>query len=52
MSTVPSFPRLLKRVIVLLDAESGRVRWIIALQYNPDTRSRALQVKEVDGVVQ
>jgi len=34
---------------VLLDPASGTVRRIIALQYNPDTLSRTLQVQGVGG---
>jgi len=34
---------------VLLDPSSGNVRRIIALQYNPDTLSRTLQVQGVGG---
>ena len=44
MTTFPNSPRLLKGGIVLLDPESGHVRRIIALQYNPDTLTRSLQV--------
>ncbi|MEO6740831.1 MAG: hypothetical protein ABIP20_11295 [Chthoniobacteraceae bacterium] len=47
MTTFPNSPRLLKGGIVLLDADSGRVLRIIALQYNPDTLTRSLQVKGV-----
>lgn len=38
-------PRLLKGGIVLLDPSSGAVQRVIALQYNPDTLSRTLQVQ-------
>ncbi|MFZ1596065.1 MAG: hypothetical protein WAW26_09445, partial [Anaerolineae bacterium] len=41
----PNSPRLLKGGIVLLDPNTGAVLRIIALQYNPDTLSRTLQVK-------
>src|SRR5882757_9199604 len=47
MTTFPNSPRLLKGGIVLLDADSGTVLRIIALQYNPDTLTRSLQVKGV-----
>mgnify|MGYP001325803964 CR=1 FL=1 len=47
MTTFPNSPRLLKGGIVLMDPESGAVMRIIALQYNPDTLSRTLQVKGV-----
>ncbi len=49
MSTFPNSPRLLKGGIVLLDAESGSVRRIISLQYNPDTLTRTLQVQGAGG---
>ena len=47
MTTFPNSPRLLKGGIVVLDAESGAIQRIIALQYNPDTLSRTLQPKTV-----
>lgn len=45
MNTFHNSPKFLKGGIVLIDPESGVVRRIIALQYNPDTLSRTLQVK-------
>lgn len=45
MSSFPGSPRLLKGGIVLLDAASGAVQRVIALQYNPDSVSRTLQVQ-------
>ena len=45
MTTFPSSPRLLKGGIVLVDADSGAIQRMIALQYNPDTLSRTLQPK-------
>lgn len=47
MTTFPNSPKLLKGGIVLIDPDSGAVMRIIALQYNPDTLSRTLQVKGV-----
>ena len=44
MSTFPGSPRLLKGGIVLIDPTTSAVLRIIALQYNPDTISRTLQV--------
>ena len=44
MATFPNSPRLLRGGIVLVDAESAAVQRIIALQYNPDTLTRTLQV--------
>ena len=49
MSTFPQSPRLLKGGIVLIDPASSAVKRIIALQYNPDSISRTLQVKGVSG---
>jgi hypothetical protein len=45
MTTFPGSPRLLKGGIVLIDPQTSAVRRIIALQYNPDTLTRSLQVK-------
>ena len=45
MSTFPNSPKLLKGGIVLIDPTTSAVRRIIALQYNPDTVTRTLQVK-------
>jgi hypothetical protein len=45
MSAFPNSPRLLKGGLVLLDADSGAVQRVIALQYNPDTLTRSLQVQ-------
>ena len=47
MTTFPSSPRLLKGGIVLIDPDSGALLRVIALQYNPDTFTRTLQVKSV-----
>ena len=38
-------PRLLKGGLVQMDPDSGRVLRVIALQYNPDTLTRTLQVQ-------
>jgi len=43
MTSFPGSPRLLKGGIVLIDPETGLVRRVIALQYNPDTITRSLQ---------
>jgi hypothetical protein len=45
MTTFPSSPRLLKGGIVLIDPVTSAVQRVIALQYNPDTLSRTLQVR-------
>jgi hypothetical protein len=49
MSTFPNSPLVLKGGIVLLDPESGAVRRIISLQYNPDTLTRSLQIQGVNA---
>ena len=49
MTTFPNSPRLLKGGIVLIDPETSAVQRIIALQYNPDTLSRTLQLQAVEG---
>jgi hypothetical protein len=45
MSSFPGSPRLLKGGIVLIDPNTSAVLRIIALQYNPETLSRTLQIK-------
>jgi hypothetical protein len=45
VTAFPGSPRILKGGIALLDPESGTVQRIIALQYNPDTVNRTLQVQ-------
>lgn len=45
MSSFPGAPRLLKGGIVLIDADTSAVQRVIALQYNPDTLTRTLQVQ-------
>lgn len=47
MSGFPGSPRLIKGGIVLIDADTAAVRRVIALQYNPDSLSRTLQVQAV-----
>jgi hypothetical protein len=42
-------PRLLKGGIALVDVDSQRVVKIIALQYNPDTVTRTLQIQSISG---
>ena len=49
MSSFPGSPKMLKGGIVLIDPTTSVVRRIIALQYNPDTISRTLQVRGVSG---
>ena len=47
MTTFPNSPKLLKGGLVLIDPETAMVQRIIALQYNPDSLSRTLQIKGV-----
>jgi len=49
MSAFPNSPRILKGGIVLIDAASSAVRRVIALQYNPDSLTRSLQVQPIDA---
>ena len=49
MTTFPGSPKLLKGGIVLVNPGTGAVQQIIALQYNPNTLTRTLQVQGVDG---
>lgn len=45
MSGFTASPRLVKAGLVLVDPASAKVRRVIALQYNPDSLSRTLQVQ-------
>lgn len=45
MSISPQSPRLLKGGIVLMEPESGDIRRVIALQYNPTSLTRTLQAQ-------
>lgn len=47
MATFPNSPRLIKGGIVLVNTDTSAVERIIALQYNPDTLTRSLQIKGV-----
>jgi hypothetical protein len=49
MTSFPGSPRLIKGGIVLVDPTSGAVQRVIALQYNPDTLTRTLQMQAVGG---
>jgi len=49
MSAFPGSPLILKGGIVLIDNDTAAVLRIIALQYNPDTLTRSLQIKGVSG---
>ena len=50
MNGFPGSPRLLKGGIVVINADTSIVQKVIALQYNPDTLTRTLQVQAMgDG---
>jgi hypothetical protein len=49
VSTFPNSPRLLKAGLALLDPDTAAVVRVIALQYNPDTLTRTLQVQGAGG---
>jgi hypothetical protein len=49
MTTFPNSPRLIKGGLVLIDADTGALARVIALQYNPDTLTRTLQVQAVSA---
>ncbi len=49
MSGLPGSPRLVKGGIVTLDPNTSVVQSIIALQYNPDSLSRTLQIQALQG---
>jgi hypothetical protein len=49
MSSFPGTPKSLRGGLVLIDDQTGAVQRIIALQYNPDTLTRSLQIKGVSG---
>jgi hypothetical protein len=45
----PLSPRLVKGGIVTMDPETSALQSVIALQYNPDSLSRSLQIQAVPG---
>jgi hypothetical protein len=47
VSSFPGSPKLLRGGLVLLDPDTGVVLRTIALQYNPDTLTRTLQVQGI-----
>jgi len=49
MSGFPNSPRLVKGGIVTMDPDTSAVKSIIALQYNPDSLSRTLQIQAMPG---
>jgi hypothetical protein len=46
---LPISPRLVKGGIVTMDPDTSIVQTVIALQYNPDSLSRSLQIQAVPG---
>jgi len=48
-TTSPISPRLVKGGIVTMDPDTSAVQSVIALQYNPDTLTRTLQIQAVPG---
>ena len=49
MSSSPLSPRLVRGGIVTMDPDTSVVKSVIALQYNPDSLSRSLQIQAVPG---
>ena len=49
MGTSPISPRLVKGGIITLDPNTSALQSVIALQYNPDSMSRSLQIQAVQG---
>jgi hypothetical protein len=49
VSSFPGSPRLLRGGLVQVDPETANVLRVIALQYNPDTLTRTLQVQATAG---
>jgi hypothetical protein len=49
MSGFPGSPRLVKGGLVTMDIDTSVVKSVIALQYNPDSLSRTLQIQAVQG---
>ena len=49
MSVSPISPRLVKAGIVTMDRDTSTVQSVIALQYNPDSLTRTLQIQAVQG---
>ncbi|HEY0760121.1 MAG TPA: hypothetical protein VGD59_12790 [Acidisarcina sp.] len=48
-SGFPNSPRLVRGGLVTMDPDTSTVRSVIALQYNPDSLSRTLQVQAMPG---
>src|ERR1039458_4286894 len=45
----PTRPRLVRGGLVLMDPDTAAVQHVIALQYNPDTLTRTLQIQAIQG---
>src|ERR1700719_3572026 len=48
-SGFPNSPRLIKGGMVLMDPDTSTILSVIALQYNPDSLSRTLQIQALPG---
>src|ERR1700759_795806 len=48
-TTSPISPKLIKGGIVTMDPDTSAVQSVIALQYNPDSLSRTLQIQALAG---
>ena len=49
MSGFPNSPRLVKGGIVTMDPDTTAIKGVIALQYNPDSLTRSLQIQAMPG---
>lgn len=49
MSAFPNSPRLVRGGIVTMDQDTAAVQSVIALQYNPDSLTRTLQIQAMPG---
>ena len=49
MSSYPNSPPIFKAGLVVLDPDTGSMRKVIVLQYNPETLSRSFEVTASDG---
>ena len=49
MTASPISPRLVRGGIVTMDPDTSAIKSVIALQYNPDTLNRTLQIQAVPG---
>jgi hypothetical protein len=49
MSGFPNSPRLVKGGIVTMDPDTTAIKGVIALQYNPDSLTRSLQIQATPG---